>query len=46
MKGFLLLTGLAILVALTGLSALAPREVAAQQPPQPQIVTLPVAGMT
>lgn len=46
LKGSLLLTGLPLLVVLTALLALAPREIAAQQPPQPEIVTLPVGGMT
>ena len=46
MKGYLLLTALTILMMLTALLALTAREIAAQQPPQPQVVTLPVTGMT
>ena len=46
MRGFPLLTGLAILVTLTALLALAPGEITAQEPPQSETVTLPVAGMT
>ncbi len=47
MKGSLLLAGLLpILVALTAPLAIAPREIAAQQTPQPQLVTIPVSGMT
>lgn len=47
MRGFLLLAGLLPLLAtLTALLALVPREIAAQQPPQPQLITIPVSGMT
>ena len=46
MKGFLLLTGLALLVALTALLALVPAETRAEQPPQAETVTIPISGMT
>ncbi len=47
MKAFLLRAGLLpLLVALAALLALAPKEIAAQQPTPTQLVTIPVSGMT
>lgn len=46
MKGILSLAGLLLMVILAALLAPASREIAAQQTPSSQIVTIPVSGMT